>query len=201
MKSIGIMGGTFDPIHLGHIITAEKVKETFCLDEVVFVPSGNPPHKKGREITAAADRLAMVRLAVEGKNGFSVSTMEIDREGYSYALDTVNAFYELYGTDIHLFFITGADAISEIMSWYKAEELLGKCEFIAASRPGYTLVPDKTIPPALQKRIHRFHETALEISSSEIRSRISQGESVSAMIPYEVETYIRDHHLYKKGAL
>lgn len=199
MKSIGIMGGTFDPIHNGHIAIAQRVQERYHLDEVVFVPSGNPPHKKERHITAASHRLAMVEAAIKGIPGFSFSTMEIQRKGYSYALDTINEFYALYGSDIDLYFITGADAIAEIATWHRADELMEKCSFIAAARPGYQI--DNVYRPVAEKFKHRiflFRETASMESSSEIRQRIAMGEEVSTMLPPAVEDYIREHRLYLK---
>ena len=199
MKSIGIMGGTFDPIHNGHIAIAEKVKENYRLDEVVFVPSGNPPHKKERKITSAEHRLAMVNLAIEGIEGFSVSTMEIDRKGYSYALDTVNEFYRIYGNDIDLYFITGADAIAEIATWFKADELMKKCRFIAATRPGYHIDEAyRNVAEKFENRLFLFRETAHEESSSDIRARIEENKDVTSMLPDKVARYIKEHHLYQK---
>lgn len=196
MKKIGIMGGTFDPIHYGHIITASKVLCRYHLDEVVFVPSGNPPHKKNLRITPATDRLAMVEAAIDGHYGFSISTVEIERPGYSYALDTVNYFYEIYGDDIDLYFITGADAISEIATWYRADELMAKCRFIAAARPGYSFEKDDPTVKKYSDRIRIFAETALAISSSEIRCRVAAKEDISKLTPPSVAAYIKKHQLY-----
>lgn len=191
------MGGTFDPIHNGHIAIAKKVRQRYGLDEVVFVPSGNPPHKKERLITAAEHRLAMVKAAIEGISGFSFSTMEIERKGYSYALDTINEFYAIYGREIDLYFITGADAIAEIATWHQADELMKKCRFIAAARPGYQMdEAEKPIAEKYRNRIFLFRETANMESSSEIRQRIAKGKDVSTMLPPGVEAYIREHKLY-----
>lgn len=198
MKRIGIMGGTFDPIHFGHLVTAEKVQAAFSLNEVVFVPSGNPPHKKHRLVTEAGHRLAMVKLAVADHPGFSVSSIEIEREGYSYALDTVDEFHRIYGADTALFFITGADAILEIATWHKADELMAKCEFIAATRPGYHFDEEHVLPVAYQNRVHVFRETALAISSSQIRRLIGDDADVSKMLPESVNHYIKTHGLYEK---
>ena len=197
MKRIGIMGGTFDPIHNGHISIAQKVKDSYHLDEVVFVPSGNPPHKKERQITDASHRLAMVKAAISEIEGFTFSTMEMDRKGYSYALDTVNEFYAIYGDDIDLYFITGADAIAEIGTWHRADELMKKCSFIAAARPGYHIDEAyRRIAEKFDHRISLFRETAHEESSSEIRRRIENGEDLGDMLPSAVADYIRTHGLY-----
>lgn len=196
MKRIGIMGGTFDPIHYGHLVTAEKVMEAFALDEVVFVPSGNPPHKRNRIVTAACHRLAMVKLAVAEHPGFLVSAVEIERKGYSYALDTVNNFHRIYGASTKIFFITGADAILEITGWYKADELMSKCEFIAAARPGYYFDEEQVIPEIFQDRIHVFENTALAISSSQIRRLMKDGGNVTDMLPASIIKYIKEYKLY-----
>ena len=165
----------------------------------MFVPSGNPPHKKERRITDASHRLAMVKAAIKDMAGFSFSTMEIDRKGYSYALDTVNEFYEIYGNDIDLYFITGADAIAEIATWHRADELMKKCSFIAAARPGYHIDEAyRNIEEKFENRLFLFEETAHNESSSEIRERIAKGCDVSAMLPQDVEHYIREHGLYKE---
>lgn len=194
MKKIGIMGGVFDPIHNGHLITAEKVREAFQLDTVVFIPSGMPPHKKERKIAASEHRLKMTELAVAGKPYFTVSDMEIRREGYSYALDTVEEFYRIYGDNIDLYFITGTDAAAEIAGWHKADELMAKCRFIAAARPGYGNGTE--FPAKYKDRIIPFTETALEISSSAIREKLRKGQDIAAEVPASVAEYIKTHHLY-----
>ena len=199
MKNIGIMGGTFDPIHYGHIVTAEEVRRGFHLDEVVFVPSGNPPHKKGRRITPAEHRLAMTELAVRGEEGFSVSDIEIRRGGYSYALDTVNAFREIYGEEAEIYFITGADAIVTIAQWYRADELMRRCRFIAAARPGYSFDDTNEVLAKYGDRVSLFSEPALSVSSSEIRARVAAGETIEDMLPPAVIDYIEAHGLYRKG--
>ena len=191
------MGGTFDPIHNGHLAIAQKVKDSYQLDEVVFVPSGNPPHKKERQITDANHRLAMVKAAISEMEGFTFSTMEMDRKGYSYALDTVNEFYAIYGDDIDLYFITGADAIAEIGTWHRADELMKKCSFIAAARPGYHIDEAyRRIAEKFEHRIFLCREMAHEESSSEIRRRMEHDEDIGDMLPPAVENYIRRHGLY-----
>ncbi|MEG1501352.1 MAG: nicotinate-nucleotide adenylyltransferase, partial [Clostridiales bacterium] len=135
-RRIGLMGGTFDPIHYGHLVTAEAARYKYLLDEVIFVPSGNPPHKKERRISSADDRLMMSTLATVTNSFFSVSDLEIIRGGYSYTYDTVREFKQLYPHS-EIYFITGADAISEIITWKKVELLFDQCYFIAATRPGF----------------------------------------------------------------
>lgn len=198
MKKIGIMGGTFDPIHYGHLVTAEEVRQEFNLDKVVFVPSGKPPHKKDIIITPAEHRCAMVELAIASNPAFTLSRVEVDREGYSYAADTVDAFIDAYGKETEIYFITGADAIKAIMSWYKVDELMAKCKFIAATRPGYVFNKDQYLPEAYREKIFYFNVTALAISSSEIRQLTGAGKSIKYLLPEKTEEYIYKNNLYKQ---
>lgn len=196
MIKIGIMGGTFDPIHYGHLVTAEAVRQEFGLDKVVFVPSGSPPHKKKITITPAEHRCAMVELSIATNPFFSLSRVEVDRQGYSYAADTVDSFIAEYGDEAEIYFITGADAIKAIMSWYKIDTLMKKCKFIAATRPGYDFDHDYHLPPKYRERIRPLGVPALAISSSKIRDMIGKEKSVKYLVPEPVEAYIKDHKLY-----
>lgn len=200
-RKIGIMGGTFDPIHFGHLVTAEAALASFDLNQVVFVPSGKPPHKKDYRVTDAEARYLMTVMAVATNAHFRVSRMEIDRQGYSYAIDTVKAFKELYGQETELFFITGADAILEILTWKNVEHLLGLCQFIAATRPGFDLEAlDQVLIklPALRGRLHFLEVPALAISSSDIRRRVSEGRPIKYLLPETVEHYIYKTGLYRE---
>lgn len=194
---IGIMGGTFDPIHYGHLLTAEEAKEQFHLDRVIFVPSGMPPHKKKRVVSAAEHRCKMVAAAIATNPQFSLSRVEVERKGFSYAADTVDAFLEIYGKDTELYFITGADAIREIMSWHKVQDLIKKCQFIAATRPGYNYATVFQLPPPYKGRIHPLNVTAVAISSSQIRELKRENKSIKYLLPEAVETYIAEKGLYK----
>ena len=198
MKKIGIMGGTFDPIHFGHLVTAEAARDAFGLEKVVFVPAGHPPHKRHRTVSEARHRIAMVNHAIISNPGFSLSTIETEREGYSYTIDTVNEFLTIYGDNTELYFITGADAIIEILSWHRVEELIEKCRFIAAPRPGFPFNKDSQIPQEYRGRIFPFKVPALAISSSQIREMVSQGRSIRYLLPDTVEAYIRKNNLYRK---
>lgn len=196
MMKIGIMGGTFDPIHYGHLVTAEAARQELSLDKVVFVPSGSPPHKKNLTITPAEHRCAMVELSIATNPFFSLSRVEIDRQGYSYAADTVDAFIEEHNNKAKIYFITGADAIKAIMSWYKIEDLMKKCKFIAATRPGYDFDQGYHLPQEYRERIRSLRVPALAISSSEIREMIRNDKSIRYLVPEPVEEYIRAHRLY-----
>lgn len=193
---IGIMGGTFNPIHHGHLVAAEEVREEFGLDEVVFVPTGIPPHKDDGEIAKAKHRYMMVNLATATNPNFSTSGIEIKRDGKSYTLDTIREFKKIY-KEAAIYFVTGTDAVAEISTWKNVEELPKICEFIAVSRPGYPLqLDDKNFI----QHTHLFEVPALAISSTDIRRRMKEGKSIKYLVPQTVEEYIYKHGLYKTPA-
>lgn len=200
-KRIAIMGGTFDPIHFGHLVAAEAARDIFKLDRVFFVPSGNPPHKKNYPVTDAKHRCLMTNLAVAANPYFEVSSIEIEREGYSYAIDTVTEFYNRYKSQAELFFITGADAILEILTWKNVERLTELCCFIAATRPGTHLNEllkfIKKLPDNIGKKIHIMEVPALAISSTDIRQRVANHRTIKYLLPEAVEQYIVKNGLYQ----
>ena len=199
-KRYAIMGGTFDPIHYGHLAAAEAVRQCLNCSKVIFIPSGNPPHKTGRVLTASTHRYAMTLQAVSSNPYFEVSNIEINRDGYTYTLDTIKELKGLYGEEVELLFITGADALLEIETWYKVEELLAQCSFVAVTRPGY----DKTkLEQKLQYLKSKYNSVlfivdvpGLNISSTDIRSRIAENVSIKYLLPEPVEQYIYKHGLY-----
>lgn len=198
MLRIGIMGGTFDPIHYGHLVTAEQAHYRFSLDKVVFVPSGHPPHKLNKSVSDAHHRESMTVLATKDNPHFEVSSVEVDRPGPSYAVDTVKAFRYTYPSDTELFFITGADAILQMMGWKDSATLMQLCEFIAATRPGYSLAADRIheIFGDNARRIHFFEVPALAISSTDIRARVKAGRPVRYLLPDSVVDYMSRAGLY-----
>lgn len=196
---LGIMGGTFDPIHWGHLVTAEATRHQFNLDTVLFIPAGQPPHKEGRQVSSAEDRYLMTFLAITNNPIFHISRIEIDRPGESYTYDTIAKLRETYDLT-ELFFITGADAMREILTWHRAEELLRMCHFVAASRPGFTL-SDYMQQETLQKleregSIHLIEVPAMAISSTDLRRRVTVGEPIKYLVPENVENYIYKNRLY-----
>jgi nicotinate-nucleotide adenylyltransferase len=197
------MGGTFDPIHIGHLVTAEEARFQYELDEVMFVPSARPPHKTGSRHSSTEDRLRMVELAVEENPFLSVSGMEAGRQGLSYTIETLREVRRIRGTETEIFFITGADAILEILTWKDPEELLSESKFIAATRPGYPLERLKDALPQLNsagekavKRVFAMEIPALAISSTDIRERAAAGHPYRYLVSHAVWTYIREKGLY-----
>jgi nicotinate-nucleotide adenylyltransferase len=190
-RRIGLMGGTFDPLHLGHLVTAEEAHVELKLDEVVFLPAGTPWQK--REVTSAEHRYLMTVLATAANPAFSVSRLEVERTGETYTVDTLRAVRAAL-PDAALFFITGADAILNILSWKDADECLELAEFVAATRPGHRLEALETGP--LRDRVTCLDVPALAISSTDVRERFRGGRSVRYLIPREVEEYVRKHGLY-----
>ena len=152
IKRIGVMGGTFDPIHNGHLVTAEEAWKQFNLDQVLFVPSGSPPHKEDRKSLDPESRYLMAVIATAANPHFKVSRMEIDRPGPSYTIDTVHELHRVYGRNTEVFFITGADAILEILTWKEPEKVLREAIFIAATRPGYDLRDWRSRCPRARRR-------------------------------------------------
>ena len=193
------MGGTFDPIHLGHLAMAESAREIFELDEVLFIPSARPPHKADKNITPEVHRLMMTFLATQSNEKFQVSPMEIMREGLSYTLDTMNQLEKKFGADTELFFIIGADSMVDLPKWHKAKELVSKVHFIATTRPGVEvdLEEVKKFFGESAKNIYRIEVPGIDISSTELRERVKVGKSIKYLVPETVEEYILKENLYK----
>jgi nicotinate-nucleotide adenylyltransferase len=193
------MGGTFDPIHIGHLVCAEEARWQFGLDEVVFVPAGQPWQK--REVTPAEDRFLLTVLATGRNPHFSVSRLEIDRTGPTYTLETLRTLAEFYaptGVEAELYFITGADAVLEILTWKDSERVLETARFIAATRPEFDL--GKLDLGRFGDRVSVIEIPALAISSTEIRRRVREGGPIQYLVPPEVAAYIAERHLYAAPA-
>jgi len=202
LRKIGISGGTFDPIHYGHLIVAEQIRESLGLDKVIFIPSGAPPHKDNSKVTAAEHRFNMVCEAVKTNPYFEVSRIELEREGYSYTVDTMEQLNALYGEETRLFFITGADVIPELLTWKEYEKLFGLCEFIAVLRPGYKkddfIKEIEYLKATYSAKIHTVHAPLIGISSTIIRDRVRNHKSIKYLVPEGVEDYIVKNGLYLK---
>ena len=199
-RRLGIMGGTFDPIHYGHLVAAEMARYEFNLERVIFIPTGNPPHKTERLITPAEFRYQMVIQAVADNASFEVSRIEIERTGPTFTIDTLRLMQDLYAS-YELYFITGADAFREIFTWRKANEILELTHFIGASRPGFDT---REFLNQLQQEHSEFHERmhflevpALAISSTDIRTRVKSGQSIRYLLPEAVRLLIQEKKLYQ----
>ncbi|MCB9409284.1 nicotinate-nucleotide adenylyltransferase [Mycolicibacterium sp.] len=198
-RRLGVMGGTFDPIHNGHLVAASEVADYFELDEVIFVPTGQP-WQKGRSVTAAEDRYLMTVIATASNPRFSVSRVDIDRGGPTYTNDTLRDLHAL-NPDCELFFITGADALSSILSWQGWEELFGLARFIGVSRPGYELT-DAHVTEALGRladdALRLVEVPALAISSTDCRRRAASGRPIWYLVPDGVVQYVAKRRLYRE---
>jgi nicotinate-nucleotide adenylyltransferase len=194
---LGVMGGTFDPIHYGHLETAEEALHQFDLDGVIFVPTGRPWMKEHEVVSPAEDRYLMTVIATASNPLFSVSRMEVDRDGPTYTVETLRTLKEEFGEDVDLFFITGADAVLEIVQWKDPNELFELARFIAATRPGYDMAPLETAAPTNHPRIDVMHIPALAISSTDIRARVAKGEPIRYLVPEGVKSYVEKAGLYR----
>ncbi len=195
---IGVLGGTFDPIHIGHLIIAEEARLRLGLGEVIFVPAGQPYFKGGKAIAPAQCRLEMTRLAISSNPYFQVSSIEVDRPGPSYTVDTIAALRNKLGAGAEIFFIMGADALMELPLWKEPARILAMCRLVAVRRPGRIIdlsSLDSSLPGA-SARIVFLDAPEIGISSTEIRSRVSRGLSIRYLVPEEVEEYIRRNGLY-----
>lgn len=199
-KKVGIMGGTFDPIHTGHLVVANEVLNFYGLEEIIFIPAGNPPHKKGT-VADSLDRYVMTEIAVLSNNRFKVSDIEIKKDGKSYTLNTLMELTKKY-PDAEFYFITGTDAVIELPSWREPEKLLKLCRFVAVSRPGISMEDAKAkiseINKMFKSNIELFQAPMLQISSTDIRQRLMDGKSAKYLLPESVEQYIIKNNLYEE---
>ncbi|MFE5809537.1 nicotinate-nucleotide adenylyltransferase [Streptomyces sp. NBC_01232] len=191
-RRLGVMGGTFDPIHHGHLVAASEVAALFHLDEVMFVPTGEPWQKSQRAVSPAEDRYLMTVIATASNPQFSVSRIDIDRGGPTYTIDTLRDL-KAQNDDADLFFITGADALAQILTWRNADELFSLSHFIGVTRPGHVLTDDG-LP---EGGVSLVEVPALAISSTDCRARVAQGDPVWYLVPDGVVRYIDKRELYR----
>ncbi len=196
---IGVLGGTFDPIHNAHLIVADEVRTRLNLDQVLFVPAGQPWLKKDSPILAVEHRVPMVRLAIADKPYFQLSTIEIDRAGPTYSVDTIAELQAQLGAENELFFILGWDNLAQLSQWRQPSELIKMCRLVAVPRPGYRL-PSldslEAVIPGLSQRLILLDKPEIDISATEIRKRVARGLSIRHLVPQPVAKYIRLHKLY-----
>jgi nicotinate-nucleotide adenylyltransferase len=194
-KRLGVMGGTFDPIHHGHLVAASEVQSWFDLDEVVFVPTGHPWQKTERAVSAAEDRYLMTVIATASNPRFSVSRVDVDRAGPTYTVDTLRDLRSERGPDWDLYFITGADALEQILSWRDPDELFALAHFVGCTRPDHALSAEG-LPG---DKVTLVEVPALAISSTECRARVAQGEPIWYLVPDGIVQYITKRRLYSVG--
>ena len=198
-KKLGIMGGTFDPIHYGHMVAAETARIEFGLDRVLFIPTGSPPHEENRLITDASLRYEMVEMAIQNNKNFMVSRMEIDREGPTYTVDTLRILHSIF-PEQELQFITGTDALKEMLTWREHEEVIKLARIIGVSRPGYDsknlIEKISRMYPFTKNRIAQIEIPALAISSTDIRMRVANNKPIRYLLPDEIRLFIKNKGLY-----
>ncbi|MFU8851872.1 nicotinate-nucleotide adenylyltransferase [Micromonospora sp. SL1-18] len=194
IRRVGIMGGTFDPIHHGHLVAASEVADRFGLDEVVFVPTGQPWQKADEPVSSAEDRYLMTVIATASNPRFQVSRVDIDRGGPTYTVDTLRDLHAEYGPKVQLFFITGADALERILSWREVDRMFELAHFIGVTRPGFEL-SDKHLPA---DTVSLVQVPAMAISSTDCRARVSRGEPIWYLVPDGVVQYIAKRRLYQQ---
>jgi len=198
--NIGVLGGTFDPIHIGHQLVAEEVAARLDLARILFVPAGQPWLKANNAISPAEHRLEMVRLAIAGKPGFELSTIEIERPGATYTVDTIAELQAQLGGD-ELFFILGWDNLNQLPQWHQPARLIEMCRLVAVPRVDFPLPDLASLEkelPGISQRVILFDAPHIDINASEIRRRAAEGLSISGLVPEPVERYIKEHGLYAK---
>jgi nicotinate-nucleotide adenylyltransferase len=205
-RRVGILGGTFDPIHFGHLVVAEEVREALSLDRVVFIPAANPPHKQGIAISSAADRAAMVELAIAGNPSFAMSRIEMDRPRLSYTADTLAALTAEAArqrVERELFFILSAEALAGLPTWHEPQRVLELARLVVVPRPGSPVPTAAEIEALFGERSGRIQTVAtlpLAHSASDVRHRAAAGRTIRYLVPPAVEAYICDHRLYRSAS-
>ena len=201
LRRIGILGGTFDPVHNGHLYIANALRAALDLERVVWVPAGRPPHKTGQIVSTDRDRLAMLELALAGSATDQISTIDIERSGPSYTADTLEIFAERF-TPARLFFLIGEDSLRDLPTWHDPERLLQAAELAVAARPGVDADLESVVRrvPTVQGRVHLIPTKEVAISSSDIRRWVGEHQSIQGLVPAAEEAYIRDHGLYMQQA-
>jgi nicotinate-nucleotide adenylyltransferase len=198
-RRIGVLGGTFDPVHNGHLYIANALRSALDLERLVWVPAGRPPHKTGQIVSGDRDRLAMLDLALSGSAVDQISTIDIERSGPSYTADTLEILAAAFAP-ARLFFLMGEDSLRDLPTWHDPERLLRTAELAVAARPGVAadLAAVARHIPTVQGRVHLIPTKEIAISSSEIRRRVRENLSIRGLVPAAVKAYIRDHGLYRR---
>ena len=197
---VGVFGGTFDPIHIGHLVAAEETRVQLKLERVVFVPAGLPPHKLANHISPVEHRLAMVQLAIASNPYFTVSRVDIDRFGPCYTVETMELLRDEWGPGVELYFIMGSDSLADILTWYKPERLIRLCRLAVVKRPGYDVDIKELdrLLPGIASRVQFINSPLIDVASCDIRRRVREGLSIKYQVPEAVERYIYEHGVYSR---
>jgi nicotinate-nucleotide adenylyltransferase len=199
---IGVLGGTFDPVHLGHLAMAEEVKEALGLEEVLMVPAGQPVLKTPQRVSPAEHRLKMLRLAAADTPHLKVSTIEMERPGPSYTADTLDGLKKQYGNAVEIYFILGWDSLSQLPEWHEPGKIIEKCYLVAVPRPGFPRPRLKDLEreiPGITRKVVMMNRPRRDISASEIREMAARGKSIDKLLPGPVAEYIKKNRLYARG--
>jgi len=198
LPRIGVIGGTFDPIHYGHLAAAEEARVRLSLERVLFVVASLPPHKLDEDVTLVEHRLAIVGLGIASNPFFEVSTVDVDRAGPSYTVDTISILQSQWGADTEIFFIMGLDSLVELPTWHQPERLIQLCHLVAVTRPGFEVDLERLggLVPGISSRLTIIDMPGLDISSTDLQRRVREGLPIKYQLPEEVERYISDHKLY-----
>jgi nicotinate-nucleotide adenylyltransferase len=196
---VGVLGGTFDPIHIGHLVSAEEAWGELELERVVFIPAGLPPHKLDHVVSPVEHRLAMVELAIVSNPHFAVSRVDIDRFGPCYTVDTIELLRDEWGPGAEIYFIMGSDSLLDILTWRNPRRLIRLCRFAVVSRSGYQVDLNEldALLPGIASRVQMLNAPELDISSTDIQRRVREGLSIKYQVPEAVEAYIYQHKLYR----
>jgi nicotinate-nucleotide adenylyltransferase len=199
IRRLGILGGTFDPIHHGHLVAAEEARYQLALDQILLVPTGEPPHKPSAPISAASHRMQMIEVAIAGRDHLVLSRVDVDRPGPCYTVETLDLLRGEWGPEPTFYFVEGADSLADILTWYQPQRLIELAELAVVERPGayLDLAAIEERLPGIRKRIHWVRMPLLEISSSDLRARVAAGRPISYLVPPAVEAYILEHNLYR----
>ena len=203
LRRVGLLGGTFDPIHFGHLVIAEEVRTVLHLTEMVFVPAGHPPHKPGRIVTEAQHRLAMLELAIASNPHFTISLVDLERPGPSYTVETLQVLRQQWGAQTAIYFVIGGDSLEDLLAWYDPAGILQQLTaLVAVQRPGYeeTAGYRDTLEarlPGIKQRLIMVQAPQLDISATDLRLRVAEGRPIKYQTPEAVERYIIEYGLYR----
>ncbi len=204
MRRVGLMGGTFDPVHYGHLVVAEEVYAALDLAEMLFVPAGQPPHKPNRVVTGAQHRLAMLELAIAGNPHFSISRVDLDRPGPSYTVETLRLLREQWGELTALYFVIGWDSLEDLLTWYDPAGILQQLSYlVAVRRPGYNEHEGyrdslEARLPGIKQRLLVVPAPQFDISSTDLRQRVAENRPIKYQVPESVEQYIKQYKFYQQ---